>query len=349
MTEDADYNSETKTFTIPELETYILDVLHRLGLSGLHAETVAATILAGERDGDGSHGLYRLKMVAQTIWQGSVDLQAIPVLKNLSQAVLRVEGKRCFAPLAFHSALPSLIERAKTCGVAVLAINDCVHFAALWPEVEAIAQQGLVGIACTASHAWVAPYGGMKPLFGTNPLAFGWPRPGKDPFVFDFATSAASRGDIELHRQAGQPLPDGWGIDSSGQPTNDPQAVLQGAMLPFGGHKGSAIALMVELLAGPLIGDMTSANSMAHDGPKGSAPTGGELILAIDPACFQPGRPAGAFSEAETLFAAIVGQGARLPSLRRYAARRRAKSQGIDVPVALLADIEIFLKKGRTC
>ena len=85
-----------------------------------------------------------------------------------------------------------LVDKARASGIAALAINHCVHFAALWPEIEAITTHGLVALACTPSHAWVAPAGGSKPLFGTNPIAFGWPRPGPYPFVFDFATSAVA-------------------------------------------------------------------------------------------------------------------------------------------------------------
>ncbi|BCQ60034.1 hypothetical protein PBOI14_17840 [Pseudomonas sp. Boi14] len=123
-------------------------------------------------------------------------------------------------------------------------------------------------------------------MFGTNPLAFAWPRPGGQPFVFDFATSAIARGDIELHARQGKPIPEHWAIDADGQPTTDAKAALQGAMQTFGGHKGSALAAMIELLAGALIGDLTSAESMAFDGGVGATPCHGELVLAFDPRVF---------------------------------------------------------------
>lgn len=123
-------------------------------------------------------------------------------------------------------------------------------------------------------------------MFGTNPIAFGWPRPDGPPFVFDFATSMVARGEIELHRRAGKTVPDDWGVDAQGNPTTDPAAILSGAMRTFGGHKGSALAAMVELLAGPLIGDMTSRESIDWDEGRGGSPLGGELIIAIDPKGF---------------------------------------------------------------
>jgi LDH2 family malate/lactate/ureidoglycolate dehydrogenase len=334
---------DTAHFTLDALRAFITGALARLGLGEAHIGPVADTILAGERDGGGSHGLFRLIMVARSIRAGAVDPNAIPVAQDIAPAMVRVDAGGGFAPLAFRTGLPILVEKARANGIAALALNDCAHFAALWPEVEAVAREGLVGLACTPSHAWVAPAGGRKPLFGTNPIAFGWPRPGKDPFVFDFATSAAARGEIELHRRAGKPLPEGWGVDAEGNPTTSPEAVLAGAMLPFGGHKGSALSAMIELIAGPMIGDMTSAESLAVDGGKASAPRGGELVLAIDPARFAGPRAADRMQAAEALFEGITGQGARLPSLRRYATRRRALAEGVQVPRSLVADIEALL------
>src|SRR5699024_10106020 len=141
----------------------------------------------------------------------------------------------------------------------------CFHFSALWPEVERITEHGLATLITNPSHSWVTPAGGTQPLLGTNPLGFGWPRQGKLPYVFDFATSPSARGDIALYKNAGKPTPPGWGLDSDGRPTTDAAAILAGSMLTFGGHKGSALATMIELLAGPLIGDMTSRESMAFD------------------------------------------------------------------------------------
>jgi LDH2 family malate/lactate/ureidoglycolate dehydrogenase len=202
-----------------------------------------------------------------------------------------------------------------------------------------------VALACNPTQAYVAPAGGRRPLFGTNPLAFGWPRPDGHPFVFDFATSAVARGEIELHRRAGKALPEGWGVDAEGVPSNDARTVLEeGAMLTFGGHKGSALSAMIELLAGPLIGDLTSPESSAVDAGAGGLPYHGELILAFDPQRFLGGAMADYQGRAEQLFAGIEAQGARLPSQRRYAARERNNTRGwLEVPDELLADVRALL------
>jgi delta1-piperideine-2-carboxylate reductase len=324
---------------LDEVRTLALGVLLGAGLSRDHAEAVTETMVAGERDGCTSHGIYRLLVAANSIAHGVVVTDAVPVVSEPARALVKVDGGGGFAQLAFERGRGLLSEKARSYGIAALALNNVVHFAALWPEVEALAGEGLVSLAFTPSHAWVAPAGGTEPVFGTNPIAFGWPRPGAHPFVFDFATSAVARGEIELHRRAGKPVPDDWGYDANGQSTTDAEAVLAGAMRTFGGHKGSALAAMVELLAGPLIGDMTSRESIAADRERGGSPIGGELIVAIDPAGFLGDAVTEHLARAEAMFAAIEGQGARLPSQRRYAARDRSLAEGVVIAPALYRDI----------
>ena len=336
-------DTDTVTLSLDEVAALSRAVLTRHGLAPDHVEAVTETIVAGERDECAAHGVYRLLGCINTLKTGKVSADAQPVVVDVAPALVRVDAGGGFAQLAFKRGVPHLITKAKTCGIAALALNNCVHFAALWPEVEAVVAEGLVALAVTPSHAWVAPAGGRKPLFGTNPIAFGWPRPGPFPYVFDFATSAVARGEIELHRRAGKPIPEGWGVDGDGRPTTDAATALAGAMLTFGGHKGSALSTMVELIAGPLIGDMTSAESLAFDDGAGSAPYGGELIVAIDPAGFLGAAAADHIARAEAVFDGITGQGARLPSQRRYEGRVRSLVNGVTIPRALYDDIRALL------
>jgi LDH2 family malate/lactate/ureidoglycolate dehydrogenase len=331
--------SDTRTLTLGEVRSLARATLRKVGLGEDHVLAVAETMVAGERDGCASHGLYRLLVAARSVACGVVVPDAVPSVSEPAQALVRVDGGGGFAQLAFERGRPVLADKARAFGIAAMALNEVVHFAALWPEVEALANDGLVALAVTPSHAWVAPAGGTRPVFGTNPIAFGWPRPGGHPFVFDFATSAVARGEIELHRRAGKAVPDDWGYDAEGNPSTDAEAVLAGAMRTFGGHKGSALATMVELLAGPLIGERTSAESIAADAGRGGSPMGGELIVAIDPAGFLGDAVAAHLARAEAVFEAIEGQGARLPSARRYAARAIAERDGVAVSCALLDDI----------
>jgi delta1-piperideine-2-carboxylate reductase len=335
--------SEEVSLSLDEVRSLSIAVLHAGGLSPEHAEAIAATVYAGQRDECHSHGMYRLLGCVRSVREGKVNPNAVPSVVDHAPAIVRVDANYGFSPLAFERGRPLLVEKARTMGLAAMAINRCFHFSALWPEVEAISQDGLVALALTPSHSWVAPAGGTKPVFGTNPMAFAWPRPDGPPFVFDFATSAIARGEIELHRRAGKPIPTGWAIDSEGSPTTDPTAALAGAMLTFGGHKGSALSAMIELMAGPLIGDFMSSESMAFDAGLGGTPCHGELILAFDPNVFLGGDAKHHVARAEMMFDAIVGQGARLPSQRRYEARARSMANGVRIPKALYDDLQALL------
>lgn len=336
--------SDTISLTLDEVHALALRVLTHHGLSDDHAQAIARVVVAGERDECHSHGVFRLLMCTRSLREGKVACHAIPRVSQRSAAVVAVDAQFGFSPLAFEVGSRHLVEKARQTGIAALVINNCFHFSALWPEVESLAAHQLCGLAMTPSHACVAPAGGHLPVFGTNPIAFSWPRPDGNPYVFDFATSAVARGEIELYRRAGRALPPGWGVDAEGESCTDPATVLQeGAMLTFGGYKGSALSTMIELLAGPLLGDLTSRESMALDGAIGGAPRHGELILAFDPRFFSSGDTLADQARAEQLFTAITGQGARLPSQRRFDARARSMVHGVKIARVLHQDILALL------
>ena len=324
--------SDTVTIPLDELDSIVQGIFARSGLTPQQAKSVADVIIAGERDGCKSHGIYRIEGCLKTIRDGKVVADAVPELVDDGSGVIRVNANGAFSNPAFETGLDALVERAKKLGVAALAINDCTHFSALWPEIEMLTDRGLAGMAMCPSYSAVAPAGGSQPTMGTNPFAFGWPRKDAPPFVFDFATSVAARGEIELHRRAGTKIPEGWAVDKDGKPTTDPNAALEGAMLPFGSYKGSAISIMIELLAAAMIGDMISPEALDYlHGSFDYAPIHGELILAFDLDHFSKGRPGNPLDRAEALFDQITGQGARLPSQRRFAARKVSLSEGVTL------------------
>jgi len=333
--------ADTVRLSLDEAYALALAALTAKGFSEPQARAVAETVTAAERDECTSHGLFRIPFYVRALQNPNVDPAAEPVIEDLAPGVLRVDARFGFAPLALHSSAGPLADKARANGIAALTVNNAYHIAALWPEVERLAEQGLVAFAFTAAMAYVAPAGGTRPLYGTNPMAFAWPRRGRPPMVFDQASSVTARGEIQLHLRDGKPIPEGWAIGPDGAPTTDPETALAGAQLPFGGHKGAAIALMVELLAGALVGDAFSYEAKQRDTGTG-APLGGELLIAIDPARCVPGGDAGAtLDHAEALFARILEQeGTRLPSDRRFAARERTPRDGIHIPRSLHRTLE---------
>jgi len=281
------------------------------------ASVLADLIKKAERDGSLSHGLFRLPAYVSGLKSGKINGKARPEIKKISASVIKVLGNNCLAPMVLNKSLPELIKTAKENGVAVLAINNSHHMAAMWPETEAVAEEGLVAFACTSYKPAVAPAGAIKPLFGTNPISFAWPRPGKNPVVFDMATASMAMGEVQVAKREGHKVPLGTGLTKDGKDTTDPGEIADGGvLLPFGGYKGSGIAMMVELLAGALVGDNFSFETAAKDNNDGGPPSGGEFILAISP---EKISGSGWDNHADEFFNKMKSfEGVRLPGERRH-------------------------------
>jgi delta1-piperideine-2-carboxylate reductase len=281
------------------------------------ASILADLIMKAERDGSLSHGLFRLPAYVSGLKSGKINGKARPEVKKISPSVIKVLGNNCLAPMVLNKSIPELVKAAKENGVAVLAITNSHHMAAMWPETEAIAEQGLVAFACTSYKPAVAPAGATKPLFGTNPISFAWPRPGKTPVVYDMATASMAMGEVQVAKREGHKVPLGTGLTKEGKDTTNPAEIADGGvLLPFGGYKGSGIAMMVELLAGALVGDNFSFETAEKDNNDGGPPSGGEFILAISPEKLSD-RNWDKHSD-EFFTKMSVMEGVRLPGSRRH-------------------------------
>lgn len=337
--------SDVVHMTLAQVHALASEALQANGCSEAQARAIADTVTAAEADGAKSHGLFRIPFYVKAMRSAGAVGDAEPQVTELAPAVLRVDGGLGFAPLALQVGAEPLAERASSQGIAALAVTNVFHIAALWPEVERLVERGLVAFAFTGAISYVAPAGGTKPLYGTNPMAFGWPRADGQPVVFDQASSASARGEIQLHLRAGRSLPEGWAMGPDGEPTTDPETALAGAQLPFGGHKGAAIALMVELLAGALIGDLFSYEAAEYDVNSVGAPRGGEFMIAIDPArCVADGRREAQLAHAEQLFARVLSQdGTRLPGQRRHDIRARTRAEGLEIATDLVDEVRALV------
>ena len=274
----------TVSLTLDEIFDLAKKTLLANGCDDETASILADLIMKAERDGSLSHGLFRLPAYVTGLKSGKINGKARPEIKSISPSVIKVLGNNCLAPMVLNKSIPELVKAAKENGVAVLAINNSHHMAAMWPETEAIAEQGLVAFACTSYKPAVAPAGAIKPLYGTNPISFAWPRKGKTPVVYDMATASMAMGEVQVAKREGHKVPLGTGLTKDGKETTDPGEIADGGvLLPFGGYKGSGIAMMVELLAGALVGDNFSYETAAKDNNDGGPPSGGEFILAISP------------------------------------------------------------------
>lgn len=320
--------------------------LEKYGCDRANAQAMTEVMLAAERDGARSHGLFRLAGYVESLRLLEGRGAAVPRLIPISSSAVRVDAQGGFAPLALKVGLPEVVNMARDQGIAALAVNNCRHYHALWWEVEEVSRQGLCALACTAAYPYVAATGGRGRVFGTNPIAFSWPRGGGlAPVTFDMSTAAMSRGDIQIAAQEGRSVPLGTGLDKAGEPTTDAEAILDGgAQLPFGGYKGTCLALMIELLAGPLIGDHISLTARSGGQDSGDLsngpPFGGETMLVFSAEKLAAGncRLDLARDRAETLFWHLDnGEGSRLPGEKRLAHRRKVDEDAghVSMPTQL--------------
>ena len=331
----------TVEMTLKEIESLTRDVFKGNGCDAANTEALVATVVGAERDGSGSHGLFRVPGYVASLRSGKVNGAADPSVKWVTPTSVHVEGDNGFGPLAIERGVPALAEAAAEYGIANMAITNSYHFAALWPETEALAARQLAAIAFVNYLPVMAPYGAKTPLFGTNPMSFAWPRPGKNPIVVDMASSMMAQGEIQIAARDGRKLPLGAGLDAEGRPSTDPAAVLEGCLLPFGDHKGSAIALMVELLAAAATGERFSFEAGENDNGDGGPPRRGELIIAISPRVIAGENWA---DHAESFFSRFdsIG-GARLPGARRHARRLSTCVRHVDRE--LLSEIQALRRQ----
>jgi (2R)-3-sulfolactate dehydrogenase (NADP+) len=226
------------------------------------------------------------------------------------------------------------IDRAREFGVAFVGVTNSHHFGVAAWHLEAVAAAEMVGLAFSNSPSAMAAAGGKTPLFGTNPIAAVFPRPGAAALSIDLSLSEVARGKLMVAARDGKPIPTGWALDREGRPTTDPAAGMEGSMLPMGGAKGAMLALVVELLVTALTGAALGFEASSFFVDEGNRPRLGQAFLVIDPAALA-GQDVYA-ERVQTLVAAMLGdEGVRLPGARRDALAARAAREGVEIPQAL--------------
>lgn len=323
---------------LADAEACAARALAAAGASPAAAALTAKALVAAEAEGQGGHGLSRVSMYAGFLREGRADGRAEPAVVAQRGGCALVDARNGLAYPALALAEAEAASRARTHGVAFVAVTNSHHAGAMGLPVRRLAEAGLVALAFTNSPAAMPVPGGRRPLLGTNPVAAAFPRRAAPPLVVDLALSEVARGRIMVAAKAGQPIPEGWALDAAGNPTTDPQAALDGAMLAAGGAKGAALALVVELLCVALGGAGFAFEADSFFAPSPRPPRLGHALLALDPGALGGGD---AFAERmETMVRAMLGDaGVRLPGSRRDALRATAARDGVEVPEALLAHV----------
>jgi len=327
-----------KRLTLEEARALVARTLERCRTSPENAALVAQALVAAEADGLKGHGLSRLPTYAAQAKVGKVNGFATPSVSRPRSALALVDAANGFAYSAISVAHPVLVEAARSEAVGVAAIRRSHHCGAAGHPVEALAAEGLVALFFANTPAAIAPWGGARGLFGTNPIAFACPLPDRPPIVVDLSLSKVARGNILAAKQRAESIPEGWALNAAGHPTTDPDEALKGTMVPVGDAKGMALALMVEILAAGLTGSNYASTASSFLDAEGPPPGTGQLIIAFDPIAIGG-------NEAVRRFAALAAMieaepGARLPGSRRFALRVATEAKGIAIAMSLLAEIE---------
>lgn len=318
-----------------ELVTQVALLLGRYGADNLTAHAVAGMLVAAERDGAYAHGLQRIPVYVEALRTKSVNGAAAMSILDRAPSILSVDAANGFAQAALAQAKERAIGKTRANGACVVSIRNSHHFGVLWPDAEQFANAGLVCLAFVNSRSLIVAPGASKKVLGTNPVAFAAPRLNAPPLVIDLASSVMSHTDVTLAAQRGLEVEDTVGVDRDGMVTRDPNRIIDGgALLPFGGHKGFWIALMVEIFAAALTGSRFGFESGLENSDGDASSSAGQILILIDPA--QAGA-ADFCTRIETLLQMIIAAGTeRLPGDRRYCARATAEREGIEVEHSVL-------------
>ncbi|GAB3432303.1 Ldh family oxidoreductase [Massilia solisilvae] len=331
------------TLSITDLTQLAADALRRAGASGEMATATAAALVAAEAQGLASHGLSRIPQYAGHLRAGRVNGDAKPRVQQSRPAALLVDAEEGLAFPACALAVHEAIRSARECGAAFAGVTRSHHFGTAAHHLEAVAQAGMVGLAFSNSPAGMPAWGGKRALFGTNPIAAVFPRKDAPPLVIDLSLSEVARGKLMVAAKKGESIPLGWALDKDGKPTTDPKAGLEGMMMPAGGVKGAMLALVVELLCCALTGASFGFEADSFFNEEGNRPRIGQVFMIIDPAAL---AGTDVFNERlETLVSAmLVDPDVRLPGQRREALAQKAQAEGIEVPQALIDQLQALAR-----
>jgi (2R)-3-sulfolactate dehydrogenase (NADP+) len=296
--------------------------------------------VAAEEQGLPTHGMSRVPFYCGMLRRDRAEGKAEPSLVADRAGVCLIDNHDGLPYVSVQWAVEEVIQRARRNGIGFAGIRNSAHVGVLGVHLLPVARAGLVGFAFTNSPAAIPPWGGKKPLFGTNPVAAVFPRERGEPLVIDLALTTVVRGRIMMAMRKGERIPDGWALDRNGKPTNDPkEAIEHGSLFPIGGAKGAMLALMFELICAALTGSAIGPEADSFFSDEGNKPRIGQAFIAIDPSA-RAGMEK--FHErTETIIGTMLADPeVRLPGARRFASEKISRNAGIEVPEDLLAQIQ---------
>lgn len=328
--------------TLAQAHDWVEKVLSHCGAHPGMAAATARSLVQAEAQGIASHGLSRVPQYATHLKNGRANGQAVAQVARRKGAALLVDAQQGLAFEACELAVREALSVAREMGVCFVGVSNSHHCGVLVDHLRPVAQAGLVGLAFANSPAAMPVAGGRHAIMGTNPIAAIFPRQAQDPLMIDLSLSEVARGKLMVAAKEGRSIPLGWALDAQGQPTTDPKAGMDGSMLPVGAAsspKGAMLALVVELLVTAVIGAQFGFEASSFFVDEGNAPRIGQAFLVIDPGAL--GGSASYFERIEVLIREmLVDEGVRLAGARRLALERAAAEKGVNIPDALMAQLQ---------
>ncbi|KAA9149438.1 Ldh family oxidoreductase [Amycolatopsis acidicola] len=323
--------------TVAEATALASRLLVAAGLPEARAELSARCIVQADVWGIGSHGLLRLPFYLERIQAGGYPASAELRTVTDTGPLLALDGGGGLGHWQLWEAAEQAAKRCQEYGIAAVSVADSGHCGALGLYTAPGLRSGLVTLAFSNGPAVMPPWGGDVPVLSTSPIAAGLPTKPR-PSIVDMATSAVARGKIAALAKSGTPVPEGWALDASGQPTTDPVAALHGMLSPLGGAKGFALAFLVEALAGAVVGpNLSSAVPDMFAPEQAGAPQRiGHLLICLDPARF--GGEA-AYERLATLATTVEEGGGRVPGVNRVLPDETSPDQVLTVSEQVLAEL----------
>lgn len=261
----------------------VKEILSKLGATPEDQKLVAEATVDADLKGFTSHGLGRFPQYIKSIEAGTINLKDNITIEKETPAIALINGNSGFGQAVSYKAMQIAIKKAKELGIACVGVHNSNHFGVTGFYSDLALRENCIGLVIANTDPAIAPLGASEALIGTNPLALGIP---SDTYItVDMATSATARGKILESKRKGIDIPDGWALDSEGKPTNDPQKALEGSLLPFGGFKGYALSVLIEILTGPLVQAGYGHGVTGTASPTKNC-TKGDLYVVIDPTKF---------------------------------------------------------------
>ncbi len=267
-----------------ELTNLVKNKLMGVGVPEEGAETVADVLVHANLRNVNSHGVLRTEHYTKRIREGGININPNITINNTGPSSAIVDGDDGLGHIVAKKAMDHAVELAKKNGIGMISVINSSHCGALSYFVNQAANENMIGIAMTHTDSFVVPFGGKKPFFGTNPIAFGFPAMKNKPVILDMATSNAAMGKILHAKETGKSIPNNWGVDENGIPTTDPNNVT--ALLPFGGPKGYGLGMVVDVFSGLLTGAAFGPHISLMYGDLDKKRKLGHFIGAINPEFF---------------------------------------------------------------